>query len=163
MRVPDFSRYRKGMQAAAFLLCGMILGAAVHQGMVLDQTHRIVADNFELKEQLHLTEQQLQATRKETSIRSIVVYIEERPDDPPLDRAAEAELKKRLSGKNGDLNVFLGRKIYDIGSEAQMARALLEGKRYTDVGGKNYAVSIRTMLVADGVLTVWIEARPTLK
>jgi hypothetical protein len=152
------------MQAAASFLCGMIVGAAVFHGMVLDQTNRIMDQNFELKEQLDLAEQQLQATRKDTVIRSVVVYVEEAPGTPALDRVAEAELKGRLAGKNGDLNLFIGRKIYDIGSEARFARKLLEGKLYADVGGeKSYAVSIRTMLVADGVLTVWVEAREARK
>ncbi|THF73311.1 hypothetical protein [Cohnella fermenti] len=155
MRVPDFQRYRKGLQSIAFFLCGMIVGAALYNAMVVDQSNRIIEQNFDLKEQLSLTEAQLQANKKVTVIRSIVSFVLEKDGKPPLDKAAEAELKTKLEK---DLSILIGNSIYDIGSDAELVRKLIAGKPYETAMGKTYTVSIRTMLLADSVLQVWVEA-----
>lgn len=148
------------MQAVAFFVCGMIVGAAVYSAMVLDQTSRIAAQNYEIKEQLDLTEKQLLANRQISVIRSIVIFVLPEENKPALEAVVQVELKQRLEK---DLSILKGRSIYDIGSDAQLVRKLLEGKVYTDIGDKNLSVSIRTMLVADSVLQVWVEAKNALR
>ncbi|WP_156922523.1 hypothetical protein [Cohnella thermotolerans] len=148
------------MQAVAFFVCGMIVGAAVYSAMVLDQTSRIAAQNYEIKEQLDLTEKQLLANRQISVIRSIVIFVLPEENKPALEAVVQVELKQRLEK---DLSILKGRSIYDIGSDAQLVRKLLEGKVYTDIGDKNLSVSIRTMLVADSVLQVWVEAKTALR
>ncbi|MBB6635917.1 hypothetical protein [Cohnella thailandensis] len=159
MRVPDFKRYRKGMHSMAFFLCGMIVGAAIFNSMVADQSHRIIEQNYDLKEQLTLTEAQLKANKQVTKIREIVAFVLEPEGKPPVDKVAEAELKKKVEK---DLSILIGNSIYDIGSDAELVRKLINGKVYTDVKSKNYSVSIRTMLLADSVLQVWVEAKQVL-
>jgi len=153
------------MQAAAFFLCGMIVGAAVYSGLVLDQTNRIVLHNYELKERAELAEQQARQKEKpnasQTVVSSIVLYVNEVPGKEPLDAVTESALKEKLltSLKRS----FLGRKIYEIGSDAALARSLLDGAVYPDIEKKDYTVHIRTVLAADGRLTVWAEAAPLLR
>ncbi|CAM3879637.1 hypothetical protein COLU111180_12225 [Cohnella lubricantis] len=155
MRVPDFKRYRGFMQSLAFFVCGMIVGAAVFHAMVLDQTNRIMVQNYEIKEQLNLAEKQLQANRQVSVIRSIIVFVL-KPDGgkASLDAVSEVELKKAIEK---DLSILIGRSVYNIGSDAELVRTLLQGKVYTDIGGKDLTVNIRTMLVADSVLQVWVD------
>lgn len=165
MRVPVFAKYGRGMQAAAFFLCGMIVGAAVYSALVLDQTNRIVLNNYELKEQAELAEQQARQKEKpnagETVISSIVLYVNEAPGREPLDAVAESALKEKLMASLK--RSFMGRKIYDIGSDAALARSLLDGAVYPDIEKKDYTVHIRTALAADGRLTIWAEAAPLLR
>jgi hypothetical protein len=52
--------------------------------------------------------------------------------------------------------------VYDIDSEARLARLLLNGKVYKGLKDAEYLVEIRTVLVADGTMTVWVTARPRL-
>jgi hypothetical protein len=127
--------------------------------MVLDQTSRIVDKNYKLKEQLTLTESQLLADRRVTVIRSIVVFVLE-PDGkkPQMSTVQETEVKERLEN---DLSILKGRSIYDIGSDAQLVRKLLENKTYANVAEQlDVTVRVKTMLVADSVLQVWAEAEP---
>lgn len=156
--MPPFERYRKGMQAAAFFVCGMIVGAAIYSGLASDQANRVIRENIELRKQMADYEENLSQLKKfrnkQTVIRSVTVYVEERNGQPPLDVVSEVELKDRLKQ---DLSVFVGRSIYDIGIEAQIARGILNGKIYSDIGQKDYKASIRTMLVVDGTLSVWAE------
>lgn len=160
MRVPDFKRFRRGMHAFAFFVCGMIVGAAVFNAMILDQTNRIMTQNYEIKEQLDLAEKQLQANRQVSVIRSIVVFVLKPADKPALDAVSELELKKAMLA---DLKILIGLSVYDIGSDAQLVRKLLDGKVYTNIGGKDLNVNIRTMLVADSVLQVWVEPSKVLQ
>lgn len=153
MRVPDFKRYRRFMHSLAFFVCGMIVGAAVFNAMIIDQTNRIMTQNYEIKEQLNLAEKQLQANRQVSVIRSIVVFVLKPDDKTALDAVSEVQLKKAIEK---DLAILTGRSIYDIGSDAELVRKLLEDKVYTDIGGKDLEVNIRTMLVADSVLQVWV-------
>jgi hypothetical protein len=146
------------MQAAAFFVCGMIVGAAIYSGLASDQANRVIRENIELRKQMADYEENLSQLKKfrnkQTVIRSVTVYVEERKGQPPLDVVSEVELKDRLKR---DLSVFVGRSIYDIGIEAQIARGILNGKIYSDIGQKDYKASIRTMLVVDGTLSVWAE------
>lgn len=153
------------MQAAAFFLCGMIVGAAVYSGLVLDQTNRIVLHNYELKERAELAEQQARQKEKpnagQTVVSSIVLYVNEVPGKEPLDAVTESALKEKLLASLK--RSFLGRKMYEIGSDAALARSLLDGAVYPDIEKKDYTVHIRTVLAADGRLTVWAEAAPLLR
>jgi hypothetical protein len=91
----------------------------------------------------------LAAKKTESIISSVVTYIEVPKGKPAIDLVTESELKKQLKE---DLLIFRGRKIYNIGTDSSFAMHLLEGKVYTDIGGKDYVVRVKTMLVADGVL-----------
>jgi hypothetical protein len=139
----------------AFFLCGMIVGAAIYNSMVMDQSNRIIEQNYDLKEQLTLTEAQLEANRKVTVIRNIVVFVLEKEGKPPNDKVAEKQLKQKLKE---DLSILIGQSIYDIGSDAELVRKLINSKQYGEIMEKNYSVFIRTMLLADSVLQVWVEA-----
>ncbi|MBB6694176.1 hypothetical protein H7B90_22490 [Cohnella xylanilytica] len=160
MRVPDFKRYRGSMQAIAFFVCGMIVGAAVYNAMILDQTNRIMTQNYEIKEQLELAEKQLQLNRQVSVIRSIVIFVKPPEGKPALESVVQVELKEALEK---DLSILKGRSVYEIGTDAQLVRRLLEGKVYTDIGDKDYGVQIKTMLVADSVLQAWVEAEVRLR
>jgi hypothetical protein len=147
------------MQVTAFFVCGVIVGSAVYSALRMKIVDQVILENIKLQDQLATMKkdlQQVQQLRKENVIRNIVFYIEEPQGKPALDILTETELKKRLEK---DLKIFLGRSIYKIGSDSQLARNLLEQKIYDHIGDKDYAVSVKTMLVVDSVLQVWVEAK----
>ncbi|MNC81422.1 hypothetical protein D3C75_1345470 [compost metagenome] len=49
--------------------------------------------------------------------------------------------------------------MFDIDADGKLARLLLDGKIYIE-REKEYAVRIRTMLVMEGVLQIWVEISP---
>lgn len=159
MRVPSFERFRRLMQAAAFFVCGTIVGAAVFGAIQNDVVDRVLLANLKLKERLDEVAKELaqsEQLRKENVIRSIVVIIEDTAGKSAVDALTETKLKAKLKK---DLSIFLGRSIYTIDSDARLARKLLEQKIYENVEDKDYEVTVRTMLVVDGVLQVWVEAK----
>lgn len=163
MRVPTFQRFRKFMQVTAFFVCGMIVGSAVYNALKINLVNEVILDNYELKDQLatmKLDLQLAQQVRKENVIRSIVtIFYTEQDEADNIDILTQKELKKRLKE---DLSIFLGRSIYVINTDAIFARQLLQTKSYDHIEGSDYKVTLRTMLVVDGVLQVWVDAKKHL-
>jgi hypothetical protein len=159
MRVPSFERFQRMSAAGAFFVCGMVVGAALWSGLANEQYNKVVLDNLQMAQQLETYKEDLNRAKddsdKQSTIRRITVFVENAPDKPAIDVVTENELKKRI--KN-DLDGFRGRSIYQIGKDAQFARALFEKKVYTGIGEADYEVRITTMLAADGVLQVWVTA-----
>jgi hypothetical protein len=159
MRVPSFERLQKFMQVTAFFICGVVVGSAVYSALKMHIVDQVIQENYKLKDQLDSIKNDLKEAkkvRKENVIRSIVTIIESPQGKPDLDILTETALKKVLKK---DLSIFLGRNIYDINSDSDLAHKLLNKKIYDHVEDKDYEVSIKTMLVVDGVLQVWAEAK----
>lgn len=97
-----------------------------------------------------------QYKNQHTVIKSIQIRVlEEQSRAFRLDRMSESELARRVKE---DLSILIGRSIYDIDSDANLARRLLETKTYEDINGKDYGVQLKTVLLADNVLQVWMSA-----
>jgi apolipoprotein N-acyltransferase len=159
MRVPSFERFQKFMQVTAFFICGVIVGSAVYSAMRVDIVDHVIQENIKLQDQLESIKNDLKEAnkvRKENVIRNIVTIIESPQGKPDLDILTETALKKALKK---DLSVFLGRSIYDINSDSDLAHKLLNKKIYDHIEDKDYEVSTKTILVVDGVLQVWGEAK----
>jgi hypothetical protein len=167
MRVPSFDRFRRMSTALGIFVLGMVAGAAVYNGLFAAKFDALVERLHETEEKLGEYELEI---RKLTNyrnqhgiIKSVVLHIEtgRGPDGSPkpLDTVTETRLKQQL---RRDLSAFLGRNVYDIDSEARLARLLLDGKVYKGLKNTDYVVEIRTVLVADGTMTVWVTARPRL-
>jgi hypothetical protein len=158
VRVPSFERFQRISAAAALFICGLVVGAAVFNGLNHAALSNAIDENYKLREQAENHQDQINRLNedlgKESVIQAVVVYIEEPAGKPSVDVVTEKELKRQLKQ---DLSVFRGRKIYTIGRDAPFTRKVLEKKIYSDIGQNDYKVRITTMLVADGVLQVWVE------
>jgi hypothetical protein len=147
------------MQVTAFFICGVIVGSAVYSAMRMNIVDQVIQENYRLQDQLDSVKNDLKEAkkvRKENEIRSIVTIIESPQGKPDLDILTETALKKALKK---DLSIFLGRSIYDINLYSDLAHKLLDKKIYDHIEDKDYEVSTKTMLVVDGVLQVWVEAK----
>lgn len=164
MRVPAFDRFARGLQFAGVFILGMIIGAILYNSLYLAQFQALIILKSELEEKLEQYEQDIQGLKQfknqHTVIKSVLPRIEKEAGQntgrPELDHVTEAELIKRIKE---DLKSFLGQSIYEIDSDAQFARNLLEKKVYMDVYNKDYSIEVKTILVVDNVLHVWIKVR----
>ena len=165
MRVPPFERYVRGMQLAGVFLLGMVVGAVVLNSLFVAQFQTLYQTQNELEAKLEQYEQDLEKLNtyknEHTVIKSIQLRFGNEGDKrTPLDKAAEAELIKRVKE---DLSSFIGRSIYEIDSDAKLARKLLGSKVYMDVYGKDYTVELKTVLLAEYRLQIWMSAKPAAK
>ncbi|TFE27836.1 hypothetical protein [Cohnella luojiensis] len=163
MRIPSFDRFQKFMQVTAFFVCGMVVGSAVYSALENDVVEGFILRNYQLEEQLETMRMDLklaQQVRKENVINNIRIIFQQGTEENKIDILTETALKKKVKG---DLDIFLGRSIYDINTDAVFVRKLLSTKIYDNVADKDYAVSIKTILVVDGVLQAWVEAKIHLR
>lgn len=70
----------------------------------------------------------------------------------------EASLKVMLQKLGDELEVLRGRDVFNIDEYSKMTRIMLNQKVYS-VREKEYTVQVKTMLVMEGVLQVWVQIR----
>lgn len=167
MRVPSFDRFRRTSVSLSIFVLGMVVGAAVYNGLYVAKFEALANQLYETEERLGQYELEIRSLtlykNQHAVIKKIVTHIETNrgPDGrpQPLDAVTEARLKQQLKR---DLAAFEGRSVYEIDSEARLARLLLDGKIYRGLENVEYVVEIRTVLVADNTMNVWVTARPRL-
>jgi TRAP-type uncharacterized transport system substrate-binding protein len=160
MRVPPFERFQRISALTAVFVCGMVVGAAAFNGLMNEEYNKAILKNYQLTQQIENDQERISRLEndlgKESVIQGIMVFVGVPEGKPALDIVTEKELKKKLKD---DLTSFRGRRIYDIGRDSSFARKLFEKKVYSGIGENDYMVRITTILVADSVLQVWVEAR----
>ncbi|MCM3747967.1 hypothetical protein M3223_11455 [Paenibacillus pasadenensis] len=159
MRVPPFARFVRFSQAAGLVLCGMIIGAALYHSLFQAQFDRVINLKGELEDQLNERDYELEQLSKFKKQHSVIKTVQIRFEDSPgaagMDEPAKSRLKAQL---HDDLIVLVGRSMYEIDRESRLARELLAGKVYRD-RDKRFALDIKTVLVVDNRLQVWVSVR----
>ncbi|MFD0962264.1 hypothetical protein [Paenibacillus chungangensis] len=164
MRLPPFQRYTRCMQLLGALLSGMLIGAAILNTLHIAKFQHMYNVNRGLQEQLEQYEQDIRNLNyyksQHTVIKSIKLRIENGSANEQmrarLDELTESELIKRVKEH---LSIFLGKSIYDIDSDARLARNLLKSMVYRDVYGKDYTIELKTVLLVDNVLQIWMTVK----
>lgn len=155
MRVPPFRRFRPFYQAASIFVLGMIIGSVVYNSLYHASYNKLWMNNKDLQIQLLQYEEDIKTLKKyskqPTVIREIKIRTEQKSE--PLDSLIVKEIIQMM-GK--DLAALRGRSIFDIDTDSKLTRSLLDDKIYT-VRDKDYKIKIRTMLVMEGVLQIWVD------
>lgn len=161
MRVPSAHRFRQFSQSAALLVLGMILGSILYNAIFHASYNQLWLTNQELLIQLRQYEDDIKTLKKygtkQTVIREIKIRAEQK--DPPLDTVVEKDILQKVGD---DLEVLRGRNVFEIDTDSKMARTLLDRKVY-NVRDKDYTIAIKTMLVSEGVLQIWVDIRPYVR
>lgn len=153
--------FRRIMQLIAVFIFGMVAGSVAYNVVYQNSFNTLWIQNKDLQIQLHQAEEDIRTMKKynkrSTVIKEIKIRVEER--DPPLDSLAVKEVLQQL---HEELEVLRGRSMFEIDTDAKMARTLLNRKIYA-VRDKEYSIQIKTMLVSEGVLQVWVDMRPYVR
>ncbi|AIQ73440.1 MULTISPECIES: DUF4044 domain-containing protein [Paenibacillus] len=162
MRVPPFSRFRRFTQISAIFMLGIVVGAVIYNAIYHVGYNVLWLHNQDLRVQIEQYQKDIQTLKKynntSTVIREIKIRSEESKskEDTPLDPVT---VKLIISQMGSDLEPMRGRSMFDIDTDSKLVRLLLDGKLYI-VRDKEYSVKIRTMLVMEGVLQIWVEISP---
>ncbi|GAV15309.1 MULTISPECIES: hypothetical protein [Paenibacillus] len=145
----------------ALIIVGSVIGAGIYHAVYLRQFNEVMMINIDLRDRLaHYkaeTEDLLRYKNRKTIIKSIDLHIYKQQNDTSIPQADEMELRRRLLK---DLAVLKGRNVFKIDEYSKLVEGLLSRKIYPDVNDKDYTVQLRTMLVTEGVLHVWIDVHP---
>lgn len=162
VRVPPFSRFRQFTQISAIFVLGTVVGAVIYNAIFHVGFNVLWLHNQDLRVQIEQYQKDIQTLKKynntSTVIREIKIRSEESKskEDTPLDPVT---IKLIISQMGTDLEPMRGRSMFDIDTDSKLVRLLLDGKLYI-VRDKEYSVKIRTMLVMEGVLQIWVEINP---
>lgn len=153
-------RHRVWIRDIAIMLTGMIVGAAVYQAIMLHQVDELTMRNLDLQDRLshYQTENEdLQRFKnRSTIIKSISLHIYDQADSNTLPQADETELRKQVLH---DLAGLKGRNVFQIDEYMKLVEGLLTRKPYPDINNHSYTVTLRTMLVTEGALHVWVDVK----
>ncbi|WP_339223683.1 hypothetical protein [Paenibacillus sp. FSL H8-0332] len=163
MRLPPFDRYRRFSQIAAVFVLGMIVGAALYNAIYHMGYNMLWVNNQDLRLEIEQYRKDILTLKKYNNTSTVIREIKVRTEDSKVKDGAAAldpvTAKEVLSKLAGDLEPLRGRSMFDIDSDGKLARLLLDSKIYL-AREKEYTVKIRTMLVMEGVLQIWVEISP---
>ncbi|MDR9856448.1 hypothetical protein RJP21_22860 [Paenibacillus sp. VCA1] len=158
MRIPPFSRYRHISQIAAVFVLGAVVGAVVYNAVFQNSYNLLWLSNQDLEIQIKQYEDDIKTLKKyrnqQTVIREIKIRNEQQ--DPPLDPVIVKAIIVQLGD---DLDVLRGRNVFEIDTYSKFVRTLLNEKIYK-VREKEYTVEIKTMLLMEGMLQIWVDVHP---
>lgn len=155
MRVPPLRRFRPFYQAASIFVLGMVIGSVVYNSLYHAAYEKMWENNMEQKLKISQYEEDIKNLKKYSNQSTVIKEIKIRSEqkEKPLDSLIVKEIIQ-LMGK--DLTALRGRNVFDIDTDSKLTRSLLDDKVYT-VREKDYKVTIRTMLVMEGVLQIWVD------
>lgn len=163
MRVPPFRQYRRFSQLSAIFVLGMVVGSVMYNAVFHMGYNVLWVNNQDLRVQIEQYRKDIQTLKKYNNTSTVIREIKLRTEDSKVKEGAAAldpvTVKEVIRKMGTDLEPMRGRSMFDIDTDGKLARLLLDGKIYI-VREKEYAVRIRTMLVMEGVLQIWIEISP---
>lgn len=155
MRVPPVRRFRPFYQTASILVLGMVVGSVIYNSFYHASYNKLWENNRDMQLQIQQYQEDIRHLKKYSRqpavIREIKIRTEQKDDG--LDSIIVKEILQLLAK---DLAALRGRSVFDIDTDSKLARTLLHDKIYK-VRDKSYSVKIRTMLVMEGVLQIWVE------
>ncbi|MCE3200067.1 hypothetical protein [Paenibacillus sonchi] len=163
MRVPPFRQYRRFSQLSAIFVLGMVAGSIMYNAIFHMGYNVLWLNNQDLRVQIEQYRKDIQTLKKYNNTSTVIREIKLRTEDSKVKEGAAAldpvTVKEIIRKMSTDLEPMRGRSMFDIDTDGKLARLLLDGKIYI-VREKEYAVRIRTMLVMEGVLQIWVEISP---
>ncbi|AET59974.1 hypothetical protein ACWHAM_21075 [Paenibacillus terrae] len=161
MRVPPFERLRPFMQLSSVFVLGMITGAMVYNAIWHVSFNELWMNNQDLQFQLLQAQEDNKTLRKYSNRQTVVKEIKLIVEETSAEKIDSINLKELLRRVSRDLEVLRGRDMFEIDSDSKLVRMLLHQKKYT-VRDKEYTIQVKTMLVMEGVLQIWLEAKEKL-
>lgn len=162
MRVPPFSRFRRFTQISAIFVLGIIIGAVIYNSIYHVAYNVLWLQNQELHDQIKQYQEDIKTLKKYNNTSTVIREIKVRSEESKAKGSTPVDpvtLKLILSEIRSDLEPMRGRSMFEIDTDSKLLRLLLDGKLYI-VREKEYSVKIRTMLVMEGVLQIWVEIIP---
>lgn len=141
----------------------MVAGAVAYNAIFHMGYNVLWLNNQDLRVQIEQYRKDIQTLKKYNNTSTVIREIKLRTEDSKVKDGAAAldpvTTKEIISKMVSDLEPMRGRSMFEIDTDGKLARLLLDGKIYI-VREKEYAVKIRTMLVMEGVLQIWVEINP---
>ncbi|MBD0382774.1 hypothetical protein [Paenibacillus sedimenti] len=158
MRVPPFARYQRFLASCGLLLSGAIIGSAVYMSIhqhtynqLYVQMHKYLEENRDLRSDID----NLNKTRNKQALINVVnVYL--LPKDQ--NELISEDIQKEIEGDvKNELKLVIGQKAAYVRDARPLYERLITQRIYT-LHDKKYIVEVRSIVLIQTELTIWITA-----
>lgn len=159
MRVPPFEYYSGLLKGLGLVISGAIIGSALFMNIYQHNLNLVIEHNRKLsKERAELLEkvETNNKLRNKQSVIGDIKVIVTSGDAAEIDNIAMGELERKIEQ---DLKIVIGQKVSSFEENPLLYEKLISQRIYQNVAQKDYAVSVKTMVLTQTELKVWIVAK----
>jgi hypothetical protein len=159
MRVPPFDRYRRLFSGLGLMAAGAIIGSAIFMSiyqrnfnLMYIKMHNYQEENTKLMQDID----SLNKTRnKQTLVSFINVYLQNPENEEILSENIQKEIESMVKK---ELKLAIGQKAAYV-RDAQTLYEQLISQKILTIHDKNYTVQVKSIILVQTELTVWITAK----
>ncbi|MDP4097892.1 hypothetical protein OIN60_14040 [Paenibacillus sp. P96] len=156
------NKWIQTFRSSSLLVLGMVFGAIIYNIVWHNRFNELWTMNQDLRLQLQQAQEDNKTLQQLSGRQTVIKKIKITAEQASTEKIDPIDIKDIIQQLYADMEVLRGRDIFEIDSDSRLVRTLLNRKIYT-VREKEYAVQIKTMLVMEHVLQIWIEVRPYIR
>ncbi|TXK84224.1 hypothetical protein [Paenibacillus sp. N3.4] len=159
MRIPPFARYQRLLASFGLMVSGAIIGSAVYMSIhqhtynqLYVQMHKYLEENADLRSDI----ENLNKTRnKQTLINVVNVYLLPKGQDAFISE----DIQKEIEGDvKSELKLVIGQKAAYVRDSQPLYERLITQRTYV-LHDKKYTVEVKSIVLIQTELTIWITAQ----
>jgi uncharacterized protein with NRDE domain len=159
LRVPPFDRYQRLLSGMGLMLAGAIIGSAIFMSIY----HRnynlmyIKMHNYQEENKKHL--QDIDSLKKTRNNQTLVSFINVYLQNPENEEVLSENIQKEIESiVKKELKLVIGQKATYV-RDAQILYEKLISQKILTIDNKNYTVQVKSIILVQTELTVWITAK----
>jgi hypothetical protein len=159
LKVPPFEQFSGLLQSIGLIIVGAIIGSAFFLSLYNHHLNTVLLNNRELQAENEKLLQDNTGYKLSKNQQSRIIGLEvvvESGESHTLDKSTLQELERRV---RADLQVVKGQKLSSFAESPQIYLKLISQKTYHSILDKDYTVDVRTMLLIQTELKVWVTAK----
>lgn len=156
------NKWIQAVRSSALIVLGMVFGAIIYNTVWHNRFNELWIMNQDLRLQLQQTQEDNKTLQQLNGRQTVIKKIKITAEQSSAQKIDAVDIKEIIRQLYTDIEVLRGRDIFEIDSDSRLVRTLLNRKIYT-IREKEYAIQIKTMLVMEHVLQVWIEVHPYIR
>ncbi|WP_253735776.1 hypothetical protein [Paenibacillus sp. FJAT-26967] len=161
--MPDFNRFPRLLSGLGLFISGGIVGSAVFLSLYHHTYNVLVIDNLNLRKENSELQLDIESLNKFRNKQGLITHVTvhlynsvQHPLESHVEKAIEDRVKR-------DLKIVEGQKVGEIRDSPQLYERLITNKTYYGVVDKDYIVNVKSMVLVQSELTVWITAEEPRK
>ncbi|MZQ84983.1 hypothetical protein GQF01_22990 [Paenibacillus sp. 5J-6] len=159
MRIPPFARYQRLLANFALMVSGAIIGSAVYMSIhqhtytqLYVEMHKYLQENRDLRNDID----SLNKTKNKQSLINIVnVHLVSKNQDELISEDIQKEIESDIKS---ELKLVIGQKATYVKDAQPLYEKLITQKTYI-LHDKKYIVEVKSIVLIQTELTVWITAQ----
>ncbi len=159
MRIPPFARYQRLLSSLGLMLSGAIIGSAIYMSIhqynytqLYVEMHKYLQENRDLRTDI----ENLNKTKNKQSLINVVnVHLVPKNQEELISEDIQKEIESDIKS---ELKLVIGQKATYVKDAQPLYEKLITQKTYI-LHDKKYIVEVKSIVLIQTELTVWITAQ----